>query len=77
MNKLDKLYAEKENQETLRQVNINYLKKQINEANDSEFELNWFLENLRQSINNIQANNEVLDDIYTQLDKELKIEENC
>ena len=76
MNKLDKIYAEKENQETLRQVNINYLKKQINEANN-EFEYNWFLDNLRQTINNIQANNENLDDIYTQLDKELKFEENC
>lgn len=75
MNKLDKIYAEKENQETLRQVNINYLKKQIAEASNGDFELDSFLNNLKETINLIQTNNEVIEDIYTKLDKALKPEE--
>lgn len=74
MNNLNQLFKEKDLQESLREVNINLLKKKIIEASKTQFEYNTFLEELRSDINRIQANNEMLEDIYEKLDKNLKIE---
>lgn len=74
MNNLNQLFKEKDLQESLREVNINLLKKKIAEASKTQFEYNTFLEELRSDINRIQANNEMLEDIYEKLDKNLKIE---
>lgn len=74
MNNLNQLFKEKDLQESLREVNINLLKKKITEASKTQFEYTTFLEELRSDINRIQANNEMLEDIYEKLDKNLKIE---
>lgn len=70
-NKLNNLYKEKTKSELLRQTNIQYLKKKINEASENDYNYQWFLDDLMNTINDIQTSNEVLEDTITKIDKEL------
>lgn len=66
------LYKKEEENKAIRQVNIDLLRKQLSKAPDTQFEYKWFIKELRSYLDNIETSNEVLDDIYNELDKELR-----
>lgn len=72
---VENLYKKEDENKAIRQVNIDILRKQLSKASDTQFEYKWFINELRSYLNNIETSNEVLDDIYNELDEELKATE--
>lgn len=72
---VENLYKKEEENKAIRQVNIDLLRKQISKAPDTQFEYKWFIKELRSYLDNIETSNEVLGDIYDELDEELKATE--
>lgn len=76
MNKqLENLCKKEEENKSIRQANIDLLRTQLSKAPDTQFEYKWFINKLRSYLDNIETSNEVLDDIYDELDEELKATE--
>lgn len=71
-NKLEKLFKEKNNQEDLRTINIKYLKKIVEEASTSDFLKDSFCAEIRSIVRNIQSQNEILEEIYSEIEKNYK-----
>lgn len=71
-NPINNLYQEEDKQKANRQVNIDLLRNQLSKASDTQFEYKWFINELRSYLDNIETANEVIDDIYSELDEELK-----
>lgn len=75
MNKLEQLYNEKACKEALREVNIELLERSIKKAPKENYEYEWFLKSIENSVEAIRTTNKEIDDIYTALDKELRKKE--
>ena len=71
MNKLEQLYNEKACKEALREVNIELLERSIAKAPKENYEYEWFLKSIENSVAEIRKTNKEIDDIYTAIDKEL------
>lgn len=71
MDKLETLYNEKARKEVLREVNIELLKKSIKNAPKENYEYEWFLKSIENSVETIRKTNKEIDEIYTKIDKAL------
>lgn len=69
---VENLYKKEDENKAIRQVNIDLLRRQLSKAPDAQFEYKWFINELRSYLDKIETSNEVLDDIYNELDEELK-----
>lgn len=75
MNKLEQLYNEKACKEALREVNIELLERAIKRAPKENYEYEWFLKSIENSVEAIRKTNKEIDDIYEAIDKELEKKE--
>lgn len=70
MSKLNELYKEKTKLELLKQTNIQFIRKLVNDK-DSQFDYEWMLKEIVETANAIKEINKDWDEVITKIDKEL------